>query len=220
MNQRNNAKMIWSIVIVNCLLYGAILIDTVIDTHLFQNHDNALAISMFARNLVLSVIAIVLYKTLLRDDFKSTGLRPFLKQWGISFATAILLQIITGYLYSQLSGTAGTENQAVLNTASSVSPVLMFITVVITGPIVEETIFRLLLQNWVRKQFQSRAGLYSVLISSSIFALWHSGFSLEFIAYIGVSLLLGTTYEKTKNFALVICIHIGINLFAQVLTVL
>lgn len=93
-------------------------------------------------------------------------------------------------------------------------PFLTFIMGVVCAPIVEEVIFRYILQGWLREKIKKGGAFFAVLISGTLFALGHVAAPVDLLLYLPSGLLWGAIYEKTRCISLTICIHSVINLIA------
>lgn len=94
---------------------------------------------------------------------------------------------------------------------------LYFATIVILAPIIEEILFRGMLQNFLKKYFGGKGG---ILISSLCFAFFHYSYhqKISNITIIGslfiLSVFLGFFYEKRKTMLSVISLHSFFNIFS------
>lgn len=88
---------------------------------------------------------------------------------------------------------------------------IVILVVVIIGPIFEELIFR--------KMYIDTIGKYStttaILVSAASFALFHGNIT-QIIYTFGVGLILGWVYAKTKNIVYTIILHMLLNFFGSV----
>jgi membrane protease YdiL (CAAX protease family) len=81
------------------------------------------------------------------------------------------------------------------------------------APLIEETLFRVLLYPWLRQ----RCGIVlAILINALLFAAYHLD-ALGFVQYFGLGLVLAATYERTRSLPVVATIHAMWNTWAMLL---
>ena len=97
------------------------------------------------------------------------------------------------------------------NTVTEINLLFLILSSVVVGPIIEEIIFRHILVNKLIK-FNNR--IFTILISSLIFALMHNGIIYTFL----LGIILTTIYLKNKNLLYPIIIHSSANLITLFLT--
>ena len=109
----------------------------------------------------------------------------------------------------------GSEVTDYVSEIISSSPLwLLFITVVLIGPIVEELIFRKLMIDRL-----SRYGdLIAIMVSSVSFGLFHGNF-YQFFYAVMLGLILGYVYAKTRNVKYSILMHMIINFLGSIVTI-
>lgn len=90
---------------------------------------------------------------------------------------------------------------------SEVSPILIFLTIVVVGPLAEEIVFRGMIYRVLRKGFGFAV---SAVITSFIFSIYHMNFVQALYVFI-VSWVLCVVYERTKSFWLTAILHISFN---------
>lgn len=84
------------------------------------------------------------------------------------------------------------------------SYIWVFLSVVITGPIVEELLFRGIVFHYLEK---IKAGYFPILVSGILFGLWHGeAVQVVYTAILGIGF--GFIYAKTRDFKIVIIMHI------------
>lgn len=111
--------------------------------------------------------------------------------------------------FSAFKGSEVTDPVGELITSSPIW--LLFITVVVIGPIFEELIFRKLMIDRL-----SRYGeLIAVMVSSVAFGLFHGNF-YQFFYAVMLGLILGYMYAKTRNIKYSILMHMLINFFGSI----
>ena len=167
---------------------------------------------------IASTTAFFLYRDELTDGLQKNRKSVFVKQLFIGTLLSILSNVVGNrFRETFLGGSAITANEASVETMLSQLPILAFLTAVIFGPIVEETVCRRILQKWVKTKAKWHSSGIAVLISSAVFGFLHSGFSTESIPYFLDGLVLGILYEKTDNYALIVCTHMSHNLIAVII---
>lgn len=125
------------------------------------------------------------------------------------FAGSLIGEAFNGF-FSAFKGSEITDPVGELIASSPIW--LLFITVVIIGPIFEELIFRKLMIDRL-----SRYGeLVAVMTSSIAFGLFHGNF-YQFFYAVMLGLILGYMYAKTRNIKYSIIMHMLINFFGSIL---
>ncbi len=161
-------------------------------------------------NALLAAMAYLLYRDVFRNGFKKSGTN-FAKQLFLTsviiLSANILMALLRGMWLSQV-----TENQEILNNYTAVFPIGMFFDSIIFAPIIEETIIREIIQNRIDKNLRGHSPWISILLCSCIFACMHAEISVDLLPYFAIGLILGVTYKKTNNLALVTCTHAVNNL--------
>jgi membrane protease YdiL (CAAX protease family) len=118
------------------------------------------------------------------------------------------------YLLSILAGTEVTSGISFEYTGF-ISEVLIFITVVLVGPVLEELVFR-----GVICRALTRFGKgFAVVASSLLFALMHLNMT-QAVPVFGFALVLGYVYLKTDSLQVPVILHVINNLIAQTSTYL
>ena len=127
------------------------------------------------------------------------------------FAGNLIGEAFNGF-FSVFKGSEVTDPVGELIASSPIW--LLFITVVIIGPIFEELIFRKLMIDRL-----SRYGeLVAVMASSIAFGLFHGNF-YQFFYAVMLGLILGYMYAKTRNIKYSIIMHMLINFFGSILSI-
>lgn len=90
----------------------------------------------------------------------------------------------------------------------------MIVMVVISGPIVEEIMFR----KFIIDRLRSYGELFSIIASSLLFALLHGNIYQVFYAF-GFGMVLGLVYVKTNNIKVTIAYHMIFNFLGSVVPV-
>lgn len=142
----------------------------------------------------------------------------FRKDWGeIKSWSKLCLQMLIGILCTFVMSFFGnwlvtlfgtTEiamNQQLAQDSLSAFPVLMILTVVVFGPVVEEIVFRLVLMNLFKWK-----PVYNIIFSGFIFGLMHVlvGGLIHIIPYFLMGLVFGIYYDRFKNIWHVTILHI------------
>lgn len=162
--------------------------------------------------------AFFLYRDEFVDGLQKNKKKVFLKQLCICTLLSVLSNVVSFILRVKLlGGSTTTANEASIEATISQIPILAFLTTVVFAPIVEETVFRRILQTWIKSETKWHSSAVAILLSSAVFGLLHSGFSMEVIPYFLDGLMLGIIYEKTDNYALIIGTHMLHNLIATLL---
>lgn len=152
------------------------------------------------------------YKTLKEDIKKSwKKILPF------TILFTILVYISNFLLYHFLGDIA--QNEALVREELFASPILMSISIVILGPIVEELIFRMPFKNIQKHKFLTFI-IYSLIFAGVHIVVSSSLLDLLFIIpYMFLSLSFGYSFYKTDNIYLSMIIHI-LNNFLNVMILL
>ncbi|MBM4023569.1 MAG: CPBP family intramembrane metalloprotease [Planctomycetes bacterium] len=89
---------------------------------------------------------------------------------------------------------------------------LVLATAVIAAPVVEELLFRRVLQGWLEKVLPADGGLAAILLSAAAFALAHQGQGLAFVPLFPLGLVLGFIAHRTGSIVPCILLHALFNL--------
>ena len=140
----------------------------------------------------------------------------FMKILCICFAVSYIGNFIgTIFLtyWTMITGNeVGNELEEIL---SMTDPFMMFISVGVLAPILEELVFRKLLIDRMRKYGEA----VSILVSAGLFALFHQNFA-QFIYTFSAGVMLGYLYYKTGNYWLSTLLHAIFNIIGGVLPTL
>lgn len=172
----------------------------------------------FFVNMTLAITASILYHDILISDFRKLGARQFCILTVLTSMLFLFANLLGTVLYSSFFSPS-TSNQEIIQSHVNMFPIEMFITIVFFAPVVEETIFRYIVQNRVKRMFvqvKAKASA-AIVITAAIFALFHGGFTVESIPYFFGGLAISAAYDKTDNYLLVICAHSINNLVATLL---
>jgi membrane protease YdiL (CAAX protease family) len=131
-----------------------------------------------------------------------------------AFAADLLL-IGVSFLIKLLTGSEPNGEQAVVNLARDLPPVIAILALVVVAPLAEELFFRVLVLNaWEREYGTTRA----VIGSSLLFAFIHllGGSWLALVAIVPLGFLLGLIYARWRSLPLNLGVHAGFNLLAAI----
>lgn len=163
--------------------------------------------------LIMIVMLSKFFKQELKDNiktFKSDLKNNWLNMLIITTLLTILLYTSNFLVVKYMGGIA--ENEIISRNQLISSPILMGISIVILGPIVEELIYRLPYKRVEKHK------LLSFFIYSLIFALAHIAVTngvkefVYLIPYMLLSLSIGYSFYKTENIYMSIIVHILNNL--------
>jgi len=168
-----------------------------------------LAGANFFAYFLLCAILLFLSRDVYKEDFKKIESWPkFIGQMGIGLLLTFSSIFIGNLIVMFIGGTQVevAENQEMIEALLNTTPILIMITAIIFGPIVEEIIFRLVLINLFNWK-----PIYGVIFSSVIFGLFHVlvGGWIHIITYSLAGLVFGYFYLKNdKNIWHVTVLHI------------
>jgi membrane protease YdiL (CAAX protease family) len=131
-----------------------------------------------------------------------------------AFAADLLLLGVS-FLIKLLTGSEPNGEQAVVNLARDLPPVIAILALVVVAPLAEELFFRVLVLNaWEREYGTTRA----VIGSSLLFAFIHllGGSWLALVAIVPLGFLLGLIYARWRSLPLNLGVHAGFNLLAAI----
>lgn len=92
------------------------------------------------------------------------------------------------------------------------SPLAVFITTAVLGPIIEEVVFRGIIQKSIN---QVKSGWLPIVISALVFGISHMVLIQSVYTFM-MGLVVGYIYQKTENLAYPIIIHIVMNSIANI----
>lgn len=151
------------------------------------------------------------------DSFQRMGMRKFIVAVVVGILLTFYFDAIGGAIWADVTGELLPQNEEELNAMAASLPVLTFLVVVVCAPIVEEILFRYILQGWLREKIKKGGAVIAVIISGTLFALAHIATPADLLCYLPSGLLWCFIYEKTRCISLTICIHGVTNLIAYVL---
>ncbi len=142
--------------------------------------------------------------------------------WMLSFPVAAIVGEISDLVLSNLFHLPSHEQAAVLYLKAMLSSttllVIALFTILVVAPLVEEFLFRGILQNFFKRHLGTKA---AILLSSFCFALFHysqsqgaSNISL-ILSLFTFACFLGFIYEKQQSLIASIGLHIMFNLFSS-----
>lgn len=222
MNTKHNKWMVrWFIII---YFFGAVPIGVVV-TALSQVLSCSLSktehtfYTLMTAYLIIGIIALLLYgKDMLSEIKKENSVMMLIKKIFLSSMVLLIIEAAANVIYGILGGTE-TQNEKILN-ISIRTPIFVFgalLVMVILAPIVEEIIFRFILQNYLNKKVSRYSSVVSIVGTSIIFAMFHAGVTPEITVYIVIGMVLGFAYKKTDNLVVVIVAHMINNLIAYLI---
>lgn len=172
----------------------------------------------------IMTLIILLSARLLKKSYIEFGNKlKFFKDIGNYYFKMVFYMIITNIIISFFTIKETSTNQEIIEIIAADNKFYIFFSVVIFAPIVEELVFRGALYNAMKKKFSVK---FSIIASSSVFALMHFTISLilgdfsDMIflpGYIVPAIILCTLYEKTRNIYAPIFLHFINNLIGTIL---
>lgn len=175
-------------------------------------------VALMTSYAIMGFSACCLYRDLFKYEFKKYGKVLELIKTVIIYSCLFLgFEAVFNYLYSISIGSLNTSNQKIIDAGNGLNLniyLLCCFARVVAAPIVEEIIFRYILQNGVKNKFKVHGRVISILFTAIIFGILHSGFSKELILYVVPGLLFGIIYNRTNNLLVVITIHVINNLLS------
>ena len=210
-DQRNSKMIFFSIIIYVITAIAGMGITSV-------SAERKSAYAFFFVNMTLAITAAILYHDILIIDFRKLGARRFSILTALTSMLFISANLLGTVLYSAFFSPS-TSNHEIIQSHVNMFPIETFVAIAFLAPVVEETIFRYIIQNQIKRMFvQVKAkACASNVITAAIFALFHGGFTVESIPYFFGGLAISAAYDKTDNYALVICAHSINNLVATFL---
>jgi len=141
--------------------------------------------------------------------------------WLVSFPVVNFFYELTNIFNILIFGKEGPQQTAVIYIKMALASPLLFaislFCVIIGAPIIEETLFRGFLHNFLRNRVGVKA---TILLSSIIFSLFHFSFRQEIgnfpllISLFVFALFLGLLYERQKSLWASIGLHMTFNLIS------
>ena len=188
---------------------------------IFKWHDLAAYITLLVIGVIAS--AAVIYFT---DDFyrKQGSVNiPVIKDHTFNYKLVVLIIALAAMTISTLleNFIPTSENQTIIAQMLAGDKVGMIISTVLVAPVVEELIFRGLLQKLFFKKMDSvKSVVIFVLVSGILFGFIHTfNFSLEIIPYASAGVIFALTYVFTKDVRYGMILH-AINNLIGILSLL
>lgn len=144
------------------------------------------------------------------------SLGSFLRILCICFAVSYIGNIIGTFFLSYWTMFTGNEVGGDLEAILGMTnPIMMFLSVGVLAPILEEFVFRKLLIDRMRKYGE----VVSILVSAGLFALFHQNFA-QFLYTFAAGIMLGYLYYRTGSYWRVTLLHAIFNIIGGVLPTL
>ncbi|MCH5167156.1 MAG: CPBP family intramembrane metalloprotease [Erysipelotrichales bacterium] len=175
---------------------------------------------LFAYLIVLVTIVIKNRKSLM-DDAKNIKKDTYgkVKHLFFMYFLFLILQIIANTILYLKIGTIS-DNQTLLNDLISEKPLIMFITLAIIGPIIEELTFRYPYRNALTNK-KVKFGIYTIIFALSHITVTQNLIGILYIIpYLFLSLSISYSYYKTDNIYTSMFFHILNNIVAVLLVIL
>lgn len=164
----------------------------------------------FANYLVLFTLVILFYRKDISKYFKNLN-KKFLKLIITIILVAIATIIIAAILNTVFNITTSANQEAVKSTIAD-NMAISFLATIILGPMVEEVVYRHIL---LGKLSNIVPTAIATIISIIIFAAVHTGFKIEIIMYLPLSIGITSIYLLfKKNFIASYIFHVLWNLMA------
>ncbi|MEG0365911.1 MAG: type II CAAX endopeptidase family protein [Coprobacillus sp.] len=209
------------------IIFNAILKFIIVTFSIEMDLNTANAILNLISDLVMLIIVLFIMK-----DFLIVQWKDFFKNKKDNLVYGCLIGVgliyagsfIGGILTALFGGGQMSENQALIETITKSSPVLMIITTVLLAPILEEIIFRGILFGWAYEINPKLAHF----ISAFVFALLHIILALlagnvaewiQIFSYFLMAIVLSYLYEKTNNIFVPVLTHTLNNLITMLLII-
>lgn len=147
--------------------------------------------------MFIAIIAVVAHRKLSRHDLGLTG--------GLRLTYLIPLGILIGAGLGLIEY-AIIANQALIPNASAIDLIQLSIIMIFFIALVEELLFRVLLQPQLIERSGAVAG---ILITSMLFGAWHAYYAnvYELLFTAGAGVVFGVAFYKTKNLPFVVTMH-------------
>ncbi|MBQ0037088.1 MAG: CPBP family intramembrane metalloprotease [Clostridiales bacterium] len=205
-----NALMIFS-----CLsaMPLAILLNTVIVGRLIPKAEDDYVTLIYYT--ILFVIAISLYYRVIVDDYyKEKDFFHFCLKSIIIAVIILALNVLSSFAFHCFWPSISSLNEESILNMQIVPHIFL---PVFAGPVVEEIVFRYILQRWLEKTMGKHGQWLSIYITGLIFSFFHSGFALDILVYIVPSIFICWAYKRTDNLSMMIFAHMINNFLATVL---
>lgn len=197
---------------------------------LHQAWINFLCLAFITITLLIYLIST--QKSLFKEIFKSAQSQSKIFQdivmglvtWLIAFPIVFLISHLLDLLIQNLTHVKDSPHQVAIDFLknSSQSPlffILALITVLVFAPLIEEILFRGLLQNWIKKYTGRKA---AILLASLSFSVFHFSSSQGWsnitilLSLFFLSCFIGFIYERQKSLIAPIIMHATYNIVSVV----
>lgn len=172
-----------------------------------------------AIGFALSIGLFYLYRRLLKNF--SWNVMEFSKEWS-SVIGPIILYVASLIFQQLLPSSVESDNQQLVEKFVTGYPAVAFFLVVVTGPILEEYLFRGLFARYLFPQLDTnvKVGMY-LLLSSTLFSFFHGPTEfLQFMVYFSMGITLGWLYFAKKDLHYPMALHVFNNAIGFFLMVL
>lgn len=183
--------------------------------------DTRLFVVLGALAITLSIIGIIAMWSGYTSQLKKYNPRNFDQKPHFNWPNVgkavlgVIAMLVLQISFSMLMGPAQPDNQVALNQIGASGSPLFYLMVAVVAPIIEEIIFRGYLVNLVLVKDTKLNRLISILIGGLVFGLLHEPhFSLFFVVYGGMGVILTAVYIYTKDLRYSIVVHIVNNVLS------
>ena len=188
---------------------------------------NAMSLSskiiyLLGYELVFILVLFIAHRKRFINDFKNyiMNFKDYVKKYFEYWALAFGLMIVSNFVIVTLFPDSVANNQENVNNIFGIAPVYMIISAVIFAPIVEETIFRLSIRNFIKND------KLFIFISGIIFGGLHVLGSENLVNYIYIipysipGFVFAYTLVKSKNIFVPMSLHFFHNGFTMLMQVI
>lgn len=180
---------------------------------------NSKVIYLLGYELVFILILFIAHRKRFIEDFKDYihSFKEYVKKYFEYWALAFGLMIVSNLVIVSLFPNSVANNQESVNAILGTAPVYMIISAVIFAPIVEETIFRLSIRNFIKND------KLFIFISGIIFGALHVIGSESLVNYLYIipysipGFVFAYTLVKSKNIFVPISLHFFHNGFTMLM---
>lgn len=173
-------------------------------------------------NFVAWVLLFALFRCLYFRQLKKANPRDFglkingKKELAYLFIAIFINLLIQFLLYKLNPSDSLPENQVDINKMVSQYPILMWVTIVLYGPPMEEFVFRGFFFNLFFKKDNRFNKIMAVFVSGTVFGLAHeAAFNYNWLIYASSGWILAALYEKTKSLYYPMALHIMMNFISM-----
>jgi membrane protease YdiL (CAAX protease family) len=172
--------------------------------------------------LIPALLASLFWRIRSRADLARIGLRQdHLDQQFRDGAWGLLIAALPVALLLMMTASLRTEEtqhpylRLLQATASPTDLLMIVLAAVVVAPLLEELLFRVILQSWLSEWFSPGA---AIVLSSLLFGAVH-GFP-DCIPIFGLALVLGTIYQRRSSYLAVVVLHALFNAYNLAITFL